>query len=82
MVVAPSASGATAHPYIASLTDATSGDLDAFIPCAPVSVGVLEEATISPAVLENLECVVLNCKLLSAHTCMGHAINTGPTQHP
>lgn len=55
MVIAPSMSGGTAHPYIVSLTEETAADLNAYVPVAPVSVSVLSEATISPAVLENLQ---------------------------
>lgn len=55
MVVAPSMSGGTVHPYIASLTEETAADLDGYVPVAPVRVSILSDATISPAVLENLK---------------------------
>ena len=55
MLVAPSMSGDYAHPYIVSLTDETAGNLDAYVPVAPVAVEILSTGSISPAVLENLQ---------------------------
>ena len=66
MLVAPSMSGDYAHPYIVSLTDETAGDLDAYVPVAPVAVDILTQGTISPAVLENLQV----CKLPPLPACI------------
>ena len=54
IVVSPSASGGTTHPYILSLTDETAGDLDAYVPVAPVGVSTLQGDAVNPSVLENL----------------------------
>ena len=67
MVVSPSASGGTTHPYLLSLTDATAGDLDAYVPVAPVGVSTLADGNLAPQVLANLQ-----VRFFTTVSCRGH----------